>query len=168
MRSTPGRAPPGALARMKLRHQLERSLVGRPREPRPAERRQFHRHPLATFRTPATAIRPAAPSYTKQQRRLGLMLRSRRHVPLDRRMAQKTVAMHRRKLARMTLVKEPNVAFNPIRIRLLGADRVVQHPDARTHLVQQAWRRGCGRCLIGCGDAGDGFHGFFGLITIYV
>ena len=49
----------------------------------------------------------------------------------------------------MTLVKEAYVAFNPVHISLLGADRVVQDPDARTDLVQQAQRRWCGRCLTG-------------------
>jgi hypothetical protein len=81
-------------------------------------------------------------------------------------MARKALNMHHPNLARMTLVKEPAVAFNSIQMRLLDADQVVQRPDARTHRVQQAQRDGCGRCLIGRSDGGDGFHCF--LVTMKI
>lgn len=67
----------------------------------------------------------------------------------------------------MTLVKEPDEALNSIQIRRLGANRVLQYADARSYLVQHAQRRGRGRGLIGRSDGGDGFHGFFGPITLY-
>ena len=53
--------------------------------------------------------------------------------------------MLRGKLARVALVKVPDVAFNPIHIRLLGAYRIVLDPDAGTDLVEQARsQRRCG------------------------
>ena len=73
-----------------------------------------------------------------------------------------------RKFARVALVKELYVAFNPLHIGLLGAGRVLQDPDARPHLVQQARGRWFSWCLAESGDVSDCFHGFIGLITEYV
>ena len=97
-----------------------------------------------------------------------MILRRRGHISLDRQMSQKPLNVLRRKLPRMTLVKETYVAFNPIHVGLLGADRVVQDPDARPHLVEQARGRWFSGCLAESGDVSDCFHGFIGLITEYV
>ena len=75
-------------------------------------------------------------------------------------MAQEPLHMPRPQIARMPLVKVFDVAFNPIDVRLLSADRVMQHPQPRAHLIKQARLLHAAVKIGGRGDVGDGIHGF--------
>ena len=67
----------------------------------------------------------------------------------------------RRTRGRVLLAKIKDVAFNPINIGVLGAQRAMLDPDAVTHLIQRvAWTLDGGR--IGEGSRRDGFHGILG------
>jgi hypothetical protein len=54
-------------------------------------------------------------------------------------MRQKRLNILRAQIFRVSLVMEVDIAFNPIHIALLGADRIVLHPQLVAHLVKQFW-----------------------------
>jgi hypothetical protein len=73
----------------------------------------------------------------KQQRRLRLILRRRRHhLARHRQMRQKSLQIARTQIFRVLFAMKKKLSFNPINIRLPGADAVMFHPQLVTHLVE--------------------------------
>jgi hypothetical protein len=80
-------------------------------------------------------------SHGKEQGGQRLILRTRRHVALQRQMRQKRGNLRRPQIARMTLAMKEDEAFNPVDVGRLRAQAVMPGPKVRTHLIQQAGLR---------------------------
>ena len=65
------------------------------------------------------------------------------------------------------LAKVFDVAFNPVDIGLFGAQRIVQHPDARANLVEKARCRRGGGGGRNSANVCDGIHGNLGRRKYY-
>jgi hypothetical protein len=71
--------------------------------------------------------------YKKQQGGLGLVLRRRRHPTLHRQVREKSRHLVGTHGLRMPLAMEQDETPRPVDIRLLGADRIVQHAHPIAH-----------------------------------
>ena len=70
-------------------------------------------------------------------RTLGEILGCRRHLVLDRQIRQKGLDFRRAEGLRVALAVENNEAFNPVDVRLLGADAVVAEANLAANAVEQ-------------------------------
>jgi hypothetical protein len=64
-------------------------------------------------------------------------LRCRRDLATHRKVRQKGTSTLRGQVTRMALAKIPDKSFNPIRIKILGAQTVVSEANLAAHLIQQ-------------------------------
>ena len=95
----------------------------------------------------------------KEQRRLGLALRGRSDLALDRQVSEKRGDLVGAEIARMTAAVEMDEAADPVDVGRLGAYRVVAQPDLVANALQQPGRardgRRCGP-VAGAGRRGRG------------
>jgi hypothetical protein len=73
----------------------------------------------------------------KQQRALRLVLRRSGDVQLDSQVRKKRLDMRSRQIRWMAIAMEPDEAFDPVDVCLLGTKAVVLEPDAVADLVEQ-------------------------------
>jgi hypothetical protein len=78
----------------------------------------------------------------EQQRRLGLVLGRRRDRAIDREVRQKGLDLRSAERCGMAHAVKVNEATCPLDIGLLGADRIVAHPQRLAQAGEQSWRCG--------------------------
>jgi hypothetical protein len=73
----------------------------------------------------------------EQQRALRLVLRRSSNLQIDSQVSQKRFDVRTRQIRRMAIAMKANEAFDPVDIRLLGAQAVVLEADPVANLVDQ-------------------------------
>ena len=83
----------------------------------------------------------------KQNRAFRLILRGRGDAAPDREVGQECLDVRGSELRRVALAVIDDEAFNPVDVRLLGADAVMLEADLFAHPVEQARGPGSGTAL---------------------
>jgi hypothetical protein len=78
----------------------------------------------------------------EEQRAVRLILGRLRDARFGGQMSQESFDVDRRKSRWMAIARKPDVAFDPVDVRLLGAQAVVLEADAIPNPVEQARRIG--------------------------